>query len=99
MLFDYGITFGNLLTIFVLGAGGVGFVYTMRGRIDGLSARMLEIEREMHQLVTILIEQGKQDERLRSLDARVLAQGQRLDELTNRFNASNGRNGHSRRRR
>jgi hypothetical protein len=84
--FDWSINFGHLLTIIVLGSGGIGFVWTIRGRVDALSERMLSLEYETKKLVDVLIAQGRQDERLTAMDQRMVAQGRRLDELAARFN-------------
>jgi hypothetical protein len=84
--FDWSINFGHFLTIIVLGGGGIGFVWTIRGRVDALSERMLSLEYETKKLVDVLIAQGRQDERLTAMDQRMVAQGRRLDELAARFN-------------
>ena len=86
IMFDWSINFGHFLTIVVLGAGGLGFVWTIRGRVDALSDRMLGLESETKKLVDVLIAQGRQDERLTAMDQRTVAQGRRLDELNERFN-------------
>ena len=82
----WAINVGNALTILVLGAGGIGFVYTMRGRIDALSERVLNVEMQLVKMVEILVQQGRHSERLTAIDQRIQSQGQRLDALTNRFN-------------
>ncbi len=94
-MFDWSIGLGNILTIVVLGAGGIGFVYTLRGRVDGLSARILLMEKELTKMVEVLVQQGRHDERMAAMDLRLAAQGQRLDDLTRRFNYDhNGRADH-----
>jgi hypothetical protein len=85
-VFDWSVNLGHLLTIIVLGSGGVGFVYTIRGRVDGLSERMLALESETQKLIDVLVEQGRHDERLTAMDTRVAAQGRRLDETIERLN-------------
>lgn len=76
----------NLITLLVLGAGGLGFVYTIRGRLDALSERLLVFEKEIRRLVDVLVVQGRQEERMNSMENRISAQGLRLDDLTKRFN-------------
>jgi hypothetical protein len=86
LMFDWSINIGHLITILVLGAGGIGFVYVLRGRVDALSDRMLALELETQKLIEVLIEQGRHDERLTAMDTRVAAQGRRLDETIERLN-------------
>ena len=76
----------NLITLLVLGAGGLGFVYTIRGRLDALSERLLVFEKEIRRLVDVLVVQNRQEERMNSMENRISAQGLRLDDLTKRFN-------------
>lgn len=85
-MFDWSVSIGNLLTIASFLVIGSGFIYTMRGRIDAVSTRLLVIEQEIHTLVDILIQQGRQDERMTAMDARLVNQGARLDDITRRFN-------------
>jgi len=59
----------------VFGAGGL--VYA----VNNLSKRMIGLEVEMKQMVTVMVTQGRQEERMNAMDQRVLAQGQRLDEF------------------
>lgn len=86
MLFDWTVSIGNLLALGGFLISGIGFVYTMRGRLDGLSERLLELEREFQKLLDVLIAQGRQEERLIAIDQRVLTQGQRIDDLIRRVN-------------
>lgn len=86
MMFDWSLNFGNLLTIIILGAGVVGFIYTLRGRVDDLSHRFLAMEGELRKMVEILVMQGRHDERMSAMDTRIAQQGERLDDLTRRFN-------------
>lgn len=44
------------------------------------------LEHELHRLTDILIQQGRQEERMTAMDARLVNQGARLDDLTIRFN-------------
>ncbi len=85
-MIDWSINFGHFLTIIVLGSGGIGFVYTMRGRIDALGERLGSAENELRKLVELQVAQGRHDERINAMDARMIAQGQRIDENIARVN-------------
>lgn len=84
--FDWTVTIGNLLTIISFLVVGSGFIYAIRAKVDAVSTRLLVIEKEIHTLVDILIQQGRQDERMTAMDARIANQGARLDDITRRFN-------------
>jgi hypothetical protein len=84
-MFDWSLSFGNFLTILTMVLGGAGFVYTMRGRLDALSERLFEVEKDVKSLVGVLIEQGRISERISAVDSRIQSQGQRLDDLKIRF--------------
>lgn len=86
MLFDWTINLGHVLTILSFIMVGTGIVYTMRGRIESMASRLGTLELDIKSLITILIQQGKHEERMTAMDARVANQGGRLDELTKRFN-------------
>lgn len=78
---------GQVITIVFVILGGVGFVYTIRGRVDALSERMLSVERNMERLVTILIEQGRQNEQITYLREQITLTGKRVDQLTDKVMA------------
>lgn len=59
----------------VFGAGGL--VYA----VNNLGKRMVGLEIEMKQMVTVMVTQGRQDERMTAMDERILAQGKRLDKF------------------
>lgn len=84
-VFDWQISFGNVLTIASFVLGGLAFVWTMKSQIDSLGSRTRTMEGELKKLVEILVNQGRQDERMNSLDQRMLVQGQRLDHAIERF--------------
>lgn len=86
MLFDWTISIGAILNIIAFIVVGTGFVYTMRDRMESLSNRLHVLEEDIKTLITILIQQGKQEERMTAMDARVANQGARLDDITRRFN-------------
>lgn len=86
MMFDWAINVGHILTILSFLLLGAGFVYTLRGRIDGMFSRLKLLESDIKSLITILIQQGKHEERMTAMDARLINQGMRLDDITRRFN-------------
>lgn len=68
----------NILAMILV---GLGFVYTLKGRVNDLVADMTEVKSDLKALVVLQINQGRHEERMLSMDARVLAQGKRLDEF------------------
>lgn len=88
LMFDWTISIGNALTIISFLAGGLAFVVTVRNRVNSLSDKMLSVETKLEQLVEILVQQGRHEERMNAMDQRVAAQGQRLDETIVRLNRS-----------
>ena len=86
MLESLGIRIGDVLTIIAFLGGGVGFVYTIRGRVDALSQQVIGMQLELKKLVDIMVMQGRHEERIDAIDQRLLAQGKRTDELATRVN-------------
>lgn len=86
MLFDWSINLGHVLTILSFVIVGSGVIYSMRERMESMSGRLHLLEEDIKTLITILIQQGKQEERMTAMDARVANQGARLDDITRRFN-------------
>ena len=84
-MIDWTLNLSALLSAGVVLAGGVAFAVATRSRLESFAERMLAVEEQLKQLVMILIQQGRQDERLAAMQATLLAQGQRLDDLTKRF--------------
>lgn len=85
-MFDWTVNLGNLLTIASMFVVGLGYLYTMKDKIESMSARLLVLEGELKKLIDVLIQQGKHEERMLAMDARMVNQGQRLDDLIKRFN-------------
>ena len=83
-MIDWTLNLSALLSAGVVLAGGVAFAVATRSRLESFAERMLAVEEQLKQLVMILIQQGRQDERLAAMQATLLAQGQRLDDLTKR---------------
>lgn len=65
---------------------GLAFVYKMQGKIDNMSVRLMVLEEKLEKLIEVLVQQGRHEERIASLDQRLLAQGIRFDDLSKRFN-------------
>lgn len=86
MVFDWTFNVGNVLTIVVILGSGIGFAYKMIESVNELSRRATAVEIELKQLVQILVNQGRHEERMSALDQRLTQQGQRLDDLTARYN-------------
>ena len=85
-MFDWSVSVGNLLTILSFLIVATGTVYTLRGRVDAISNRLLSFEGEIRRLTDILVIQGRHEERMAAMDGRLSNQGSRLDDLTRRFN-------------
>lgn len=86
-MFDWFVNnVGNIISIIGMFAVGIGFLYSMKDKIDNMSTRLLVLEGELKKLIDVLIAQGRQEERIAALDQRMVAQGIRLDDLSKRFN-------------
>lgn len=98
MVIEPDINVGNILTIVAFCVGGLVFIYTLRARVDvmnsgveNLAKRVLGMEQQLVRLVDVLVEQGRQAERIAATDQRLLAQGGRIDELERRVNRTGER--------
>lgn len=80
-MFDWSVNLGNLLTLGALVCSVAIVVGMLRNQVVELTRRMLAMEESMKQLVQVLIDQGRQEERMTAIDGRMLAQGARLDDL------------------
>lgn len=86
MMFDWTISAGNLFTIGSFLVVASATVITLRNRVDSISIRLLSFENEIRRLTDILIAQGRQEERMNAMDARMVNQGARLDDMIKRYN-------------
>lgn len=68
----------NILAMILV---GLGFVYTLRGRVNDLVTDMGEVKGDLKALVALQIAQGRHEERMVAMDERILAQGKRLDKF------------------
>lgn len=78
MSFDWTVSIGHILTFLGFIFGGFGFVYAMRYEVrrvaDGVEAmkgRMQSVENELKKMSDVLVELGRQDERLNAMDRRL----------------------------
>ena len=86
VMFDWTISVGNALTIISFIGGGIVFVVTVRNKVNSLAEKMVSVDTKLEQLVEILVQQGRHEERMNAMDQRIAAQGQRLDETIGRLN-------------
>lgn len=73
-----------MLMGFVL--SGIGVVYSLRHQVKELTGQLEKIQKELQHLGTVMITQGRHDERITFMHATQVAQGKRLDDLHRRFN-------------
>ena len=85
-MFDWTISVGNTLTIISFIGFSIAFVVTFRNKVNSLSEKMVSVDKKLEELVKILVQQGRHEERMNAMDQRVAAQGQRLDETISRLN-------------
>jgi hypothetical protein len=78
------VNLGNLLTMLTFLVGGVGFAYTIRGDVKITALRLTAVEKELADLRKVVVEIARQEERMNSMDQRMLAQGVRLDQIVSR---------------
>lgn len=71
MSIDWTINFGHILT--ALGMAGIasGIVYALRGDVKTIKSELAPIKADLKQLVTVLVQIGRQDEQIKSLTHRV----------------------------
>lgn len=85
-MFDWTVNLSSIISIVGMLCIGIGFLYTTRDKLDNMAKRLETLEEDLKKLIDVLIQQGKQEERINALDQRMVAQGIRLDDLTKRFN-------------
>ena len=69
--FDWSIKLGDVLTIVAIVAAALGFLYTLRGKVDAMDGRLKHVETELSAFVQALVQLARQDERLNSHDKRL----------------------------
>lgn len=75
---DWTIKFGDVLTMAVIALGGLGFLYTMRGKVDGLSTDVSKIsvsfqkmQEKMTELATAVATIAVAEQKISAVNARV----------------------------
>jgi hypothetical protein len=66
----------NILSMILVGSA---LIISMRAKVSELATDMSDVRKELEKLVSLQIQQGRHEERMTSMDQRILAQGQRLD--------------------
>lgn len=95
--FDLTINIGHVLTVLAMIGAGFGFMMLIQRRLDAQALRMnhmelsltqiaAETQQDVKQLTAVMLTQARHDERITSIDYRMLSQGRRLDEAIRRMN-------------
>ena len=71
MSFDWTINFGHILTAVGIVGGIASVVYALRGDVKQLKIELAPIKEDLKQLVSVLVQIGRQDEQIKSLTHRV----------------------------
>jgi hypothetical protein len=69
--FDPTVNLGTVLSFFGFVIGGLGVVFTLRTQVTALADRMGSVEAELKKMSDVLVELGRQDERMSSMDRRL----------------------------
>lgn len=80
-MFDLTIKLGDIIAVCVMVGGGYAIVAIVRDRVDALSGRMGKMEAKVEDLVDVLVNQGRQDERMTAMTNRVTTLDQRVSQL------------------
>jgi hypothetical protein len=80
---------GNILTMVSFLIGGIYFVATIKNDVRSSSTRLENVERELFELRKVVVDLARQEERMNSMDQRMLAQGVRMDQLIARIDRLN----------
>lgn len=82
---DWGISFGNILTMVVPIAGMIGAAFVMRERVEAYIKKVDALEQKLGQLVQILLAQERFEGKLATMDERLSSQGRRIDGNIEKF--------------
>jgi hypothetical protein len=85
-MLDWSVNLGNLITVATVVGSILLGLGMLKARVRELGERMLAVEKNMERLVEVLVEQGRHEERMNSIDGRMLAQGARIDDLSRQLN-------------
>ena len=75
----------SILQLISFIGGGIWVVSSMKSVQQTQSTRLESIEKELYELRKVVIALARQEERMTAMDQRMLAQGQRLDRMTNQL--------------
>ena len=67
-MLDLTIRLGDILTVIVIGCGGLLFLYTMRADLRILSSRVQNVEGKLGLITEILVKQAGHDARLDTVE-------------------------------
>lgn len=87
------ITFGNIIEILVIAAGGISVFATMRTTVRNISNKVDGMQDEIKKLGDILVNQARFDEKFANLERRVTVHDRRIDELAHGEGFVRGRQG------
>lgn len=73
LMIEQTITIGNIIEIFVIGAGGISVFVTMKNTVASIKREVDSMQTELKKLGEILIAQADMRGEMRVLDTRVLA--------------------------
>jgi hypothetical protein len=93
LMIEQTITFGNIVEIMVIAAGGISVFATMRTTVKNISIKVDGMQDEIKKLGDILIGQARADERHNALEKRVASTERRVDELAHGDGFVRGRQG------
>jgi hypothetical protein len=71
MIVDWSLNVGHMLTAVALVGGAATVVFALRGDVKTIKEELAPIKADLKQLVTVLVEIGKQSEQIKSITRRV----------------------------
>jgi TolA-binding protein len=69
--FDGSVNLGQILTLVGFSATLLGAAYVVREQVKQLGHRMVSVEAELKKMTDVMVQLGRQDERLNSMDRRI----------------------------
>lgn len=90
-MFEYSFSLGNILTILTFIIGGIAFAYTIKAdtrildyKYSIIDKRLEYFAEELAKLAEVITNQALQDNRITVMENRMLAEGKRIDLLSER---------------
>lgn len=68
--FDPTITLGHVLELCIVGVGALGLVYGLKHEVGSVKEDVQELREDMEKITDVLTTLARQDERLKSLEAK-----------------------------